>query len=76
MKTIRERAAEYTARRSPVTLLEDRLMQESFLAGESSIMLELKTVMSVSEDEHLRANIEKMIKYLEGKDDGREFKEL
>lgn len=43
-----------------------QLMQDAYIAGASSIMLELKTVLSVSEEQYLRDNLEKMIKFLEG----------
>lgn len=61
MKTIQQRAVEYTAMRR-----DYQLMQDAYIAGASSIMLELKTVLSVSEEQYLRDNLEKMIKFLEG----------
>lgn len=60
MKTIRERAREY----SNYTICKGN--EEAFVVGASSILDELKTVLSVSEDKYLRENIQKMINYLEG----------
>ena len=62
MKTIQQRAKEY----SNYTICKGN--EEAFAAGASSILDELKTVLSVSEDKYLRENINKMIKYLEGKE--------
>ena len=42
--------------------------EEAFVVGATSILDELKTVMSVSEDKYLRENINKMIQFLEGKE--------
>ena len=61
MKTIRQRAREY----ANYTICKGN--EEAFAVGATSILDELKTVMSVSEDKHLRANLLKMINYLEGK---------
>jgi len=61
MKTIRQRAKEY----SNYTICKGN--EEAFVVGASSILDELKTVLSVSEDKYLRENIQKMINYLEGK---------
>jgi hypothetical protein len=60
MKTIRQRAREY----SNYTICKGN--EEAFAVGATSILDELKTVLSVSEDEYLRDNIMKMINYLEG----------
>jgi len=60
MKTIRQRAKEY----SNYTICKGN--EEAFVVGASSILDELKTVLSVSEDKYLRENIQKMINYLEG----------
>jgi len=60
MKTIRQRAKEY----SNYTICKGN--EEAFVVGASSILDELKTVLSVSEDKYLRENILKMINYLEG----------
>lgn len=60
MKTIRQRAKEY----SNYTICKGN--EEAFAVGATSILDELKTVLSVSEDKYLRENIQKMIKYLEG----------
>ena len=62
MKTIRQRAREY----SNYTICKGN--EEAFLAGASTVIEELKTIMSVSEDKYLRDNIQKMINYLEGKE--------
>lgn len=40
----------------------------AYIEGATETLEELKTVMSVSEDEYLRDNIEKMIKFLEGEE--------
>lgn len=70
MKTIRQRSDDYI--RSTGTLLanhvEERNVEDAFLAGAASVIEELKTVMSVSEDKYLRENINKMINYLEEKE--------
>ena len=67
MKTIRQRSDDYI--RSTGALLanyvEEQNVEEAFLAGASSVLDELKTVLSVSEDKYLHENIEKMINYLE-----------
>ena len=60
MKTIRQRAREY----SNYTICKGN--EEAFAVGASTVIEELKTVMSVSEDKYLRDNILKMINYLEG----------
>jgi len=60
MKTIRQRAKEY----ANYTICKGN--EEAFAVGATSILDELKTVLSVSEDEYLRDNIMKMINYLEG----------
>ena len=60
MKTIRQRAKEY----SNYTICKGN--EEAFAVGATSILDELKTVLSVSEDKYLRENILKMINYLEG----------
>lgn len=69
MKTIKQRSDDYI--RSTGALLanhvEERNVEDAFLAGAASVIEELKTVMSVSEDKYLRENINKMISYLEGK---------
>ena len=62
MKTIRQRAREY----SNYTICKGN--EEAFAAGATSILNELKTVLSVSEDKYLRENIKKMIKFLEEKE--------
>ena len=68
MKTIRQRAIAYTAmREDPFTWREYQLMQDAYHASATSILDELKNVLSVSEDKYLRENINKMINYLEGK---------
>lgn len=67
MKTITQRAVEYTAmREDPFTWREYQLMQDAYHASATSILDELKTVLSVSEDKYLRTNLGKMINYLEG----------
>ena len=70
MKTIRQRSDDYI--RSTGALLanyvEERNVEDAFLAGAASVIDELKTVLSVSEDKYLRDNILKMINYLEGKE--------
>lgn len=70
MKTIRQRSDDYI--RSTGELLanyvEERNVEDAFLAGAASVIEELKTVMSVSEDKYLRENINKMIKFLEEKE--------
>lgn len=63
MKTIRQRAKEY----SNYTICKGN--EEAFAAGATTVIEELKMVLSVSEDKYLRANLEKMIKYLEGKNE-------
>ena len=68
MKTIQQRAREY----SNYTICKGN--EEAFAVGATSILDELKTTLSVSEDEHLRGNLEKMINYLEGKDDTRSIR--
>lgn len=69
MKTIRQRATEYTAmREDPFTWREYKLMQDAYHASATSILDELKTVMSVSKDKYLRENINKMINFLEGEE--------
>lgn len=60
MKTITQRAREY----SNYTICKGN--EEAFAAGASTVIEELKTVMSVSEEQHLRTNLGKMINYLEG----------
>ena len=69
MKTIRQRSDDYI--RSTGALLanyvEERNVEDAFLAGAASVIDEIKTVLSVSEDKYLRENINKMINYLEGK---------
>lgn len=60
MKTIRQRAREY----SNYTICKGN--EEAFEVGATSILDELKAVLSVSEDKYLRDNILKMINYLEG----------
>lgn len=62
MKTIRQRAKEY----ANYTICKGN--EEAFAVGASTVIEELKTVLSVSEDKYLRENINKMIKYLEGKE--------
>lgn len=62
MKTIRQRANDYVAALG--TLIQN-YMENAYLAGEASVIEELKTVLSVSEDKYLRENIKKMINYLE-----------
>lgn len=62
MKTIRQRANAYV--RALGTLIQN-YMENAYLAGASSVIEELKTVLSVSEDKYLRENIKKMINYLE-----------
>ena len=62
MKTIQQRAKEY----SNYTICKGN--EEAFAVGATSILDELKTVLSVSEDKYLRDNILKMIKLLEGKE--------
>jgi|GEM_PF-4450493 len=64
MKTIKQRANDYVAALG--TLIQN-YMENAYLAGEASVIDELKTVLSVSEDKYLRDNIQKMINYLEGK---------
>lgn len=68
MKTIRQRSDDYI--RSTGALLanyvEERNVEDAFLAGAASVIEELKMVMSVSEEQHLRTNLGKMINYLEG----------
>lgn len=61
MKTIQQRAREY----ANYTICKGN--EEAFAAGASTVIEELKMVMSVSEEQHLRTNLGKMIKYLEGK---------
>lgn len=63
MKTITQRANDYVAALG--TLIKN-YMEDAYLAGEASVIDELKTVLSVSEDKYLRENIQKMINYLEG----------
>lgn len=65
MKTIQQRANDYVAALG--TLIQN-YMENAYLAGASSVIEELKTVLSVSEDKYLRENINKMINYLEGKE--------
>ena len=65
MKTIRKRANDYVAALG--TLIQN-YMENAYLAGASSVIEELKMVMSVSEDKYLRENINKIINYLEGKE--------
>ena len=60
MKTIQQRAREY----ANYTICKGN--EEAFLAGATTVIEELKMVMSVSEEQHLRENIQKMINYLEG----------
>ena len=60
MKTIRQRAKKY----SNYTICKGN--EEAFVVGATSILDELKNVLSVSEDKYLRENILKMINYLEG----------
>lgn len=68
MKTIQQRAIAYTAmREDPFTWREYQLMQDAYHASATSILDELRNVLSVSEDKYLRENINKMINYLEGK---------
>ena len=62
MKTIKQRAKEY----SNYTICKGN--EEAFAVGATSILGELKTVLSVSEDKYLRENITEMIKLLEGGD--------
>lgn len=61
MKTIRQRAKEY----SNYTICKGN--EEAFAVGATTVIEELKMVMSVSEDKYLRENINKMINYLEWK---------
>lgn len=84
MKTIRQRATEYAeaiaashvssqfqssaARKYASYLFIERDTWQAYIAGASSILDELKTVLSVSEDKYLRENINKMINFLEGKE--------
>lgn len=69
MKTITQRAVEYTAmREDQFTWREYQLMRDAYHAGATETLDELKTVMSVSEDKYLRENIQKMINFLEGKE--------
>lgn len=63
MKTTRKRANDYVAALG--TLIQN-YMENAYLAGTSSVIEELKMVMSVSEEQYLRENIQKMINYLEG----------
>jgi hypothetical protein len=63
MKTIKQRANDYVAALG--TLIQN-YMENAYLAGEASVIDELKTILSVSEDRYLRENINKMINYLEG----------
>ena len=65
MKTIRQRAREY----ANYTICKGN--EDAFAAGATSILDELKNVLSVSEDKYLRENINKMINYLEGKENER-----
>lgn len=81
MKTIRQRATEYAeaiaashvssqfqssaARKYATYLFIERDTWQAYIDGASSILEELKTVLSVSEDKYLRTNIEKLINYLE-----------
>lgn len=67
MKTIKQRAVEYTANQKVRFAWEYKMMLDAYFASASNILDELKTVMSVSEDKYLRENIQKMINYLEGK---------
>lgn len=84
MKTIRQRATEYAeaiaashvssqfqssaAKKYASYLFYERETWQAYIAGASSVIEELKTVLSVSEDKYLRDNIQKMISYLEGKE--------
>lgn len=65
MKTIRQRANDYVAALG--TLIQN-YMENAYLAGEDSVIDELKTVLSVSEDKYLRENIQKMINHLYGEE--------
>ena len=71
MKTIRKRANDYV---EALGTLIQNYMENAYLAGASTVIEELKTVLSVSEDKYLRDNITKMINYLEGKDDTRSIR--
>lgn len=64
MKTTRKRANDYV---EALGTLIQNYMENAYLAGASTVIDELKTVLSVSEDKYLRENINKMINYLEGK---------
>lgn len=84
MKTIRQRAAEYAeaiaashvssqfqssaARKYATYLFLERDTWQAYIDGASSILDELKAVLSISEEQYLRDNITKMINYLEGKE--------
>lgn len=69
MKTIQQRAIAYTAmREDPFTWREYQLMQDAYHASATSILDELRNVLSVSEDEYLRTNLEKMIDLLEDRE--------
>lgn len=84
MKTIKQRAKDYAkfvamsridcnfqseeARSHAAALFYDDDAREAYIEGAISILDEIKTVLSVSEDKYLRENIEKMINYLDGKE--------
>lgn len=68
MKTITQRAVEYTKNQKAGIAWEYKMMLDAYFASASNILDELKTVLSVSEDKYLRENIKKMINYLEGKE--------
>jgi len=84
MKTIRQRAVEYAkiaalsqidcnfhseeAKSHAAALYYDDDAREAYIEGATETLDELKTVLSVSEDKYLRDNIQKMIKFLEGKE--------
>lgn len=70
MKTIRQRSDDYIRNTGALLAnhVEERNVEDAFLAGAASVIEELKTVLSVSEDKYLRENINKMINFLEGKE--------
>ena len=84
MKTIRQRAEEYAkiaalsqidcnfhseeAKSHAAALYYDDDARVAYIEGATEILEELKSVLSISEKQFLRDNIEKMIKYLEGKE--------
>lgn len=56
------------ARSHAVSLFYDDDARRAYIDGATETLEELKTVLSVSEEQYLRENINKMIKYLEGEE--------